>query len=72
MLMIQPSFLFGKSIHSSNISVFYTFLTLVGTLMLSLQSILVMKIKNDITNDVLVEYFYVSQIYINALMFLMF
>lgn len=50
----------------------YACMALVGTLLISIQSILVRKIKDDITNDVLVEYFYVSQIYINALMLLMF
>ena len=47
-------------------------MALVGTFLLSIQSILVRKVKDDITNDVLIEYFYISQIYINAVTLLVF
>lgn len=53
LLMIKPEFLFGKSPDLS-IPVFYAGMALLGTLLISIQSILVRKVKDDITNDVLV------------------
>lgn len=69
--MVKPEFLFEKNI-KLDVPSFYAALALMGTLMLSIQSILVRLVKDDITNDVLVEYFYLSQIYINGLTFLVF
>jgi drug/metabolite transporter (DMT)-like permease len=69
--MVKPEFLFEKNI-KLDVSSFYATLALIGTLMLSIQSILVRLVKDDITNDVLIEYFYLSQIYINGLTFLVF
>lgn len=69
--MIKPEFIFGRST-DLNIPVFYACMAVIGTLLISIQSILVRKLKDDITNDVLVEYFYISQIYINSITLLVF
>ena len=70
--MVKPPFLFGTKDNTVSVPMFYASLALLGTFFLSIQSILVRKLKDDITNDVLVEYFYVSQIYINSLTLLVF
>ena len=69
--LIKPEVIFGST---SNVSIplVYAFITFIGTTFLSLQLILVRLIKDDVTNDIVLQYFYVSQIMINTLLFLEF
>lgn len=66
-LMIKPEFIFGSA-QTMNIQTIYVLMSLACAFLISLISILIRKIKDNITNNVIVQYFYVSQIHTNALM----
>lgn len=70
-LLVKPSFIFGET-ENLNMPLIYIVFTFIGTILLSLQLILVRLVKDDVTNDIILQYFYLSQIFINALLFLEF
>lgn len=65
-LMIKPEFIFGQS-STANVPIIYVIMSLASAFLISIIAIRIRKIKDEITNNMVVQYFYFSQIYSNAI-----
>jgi len=64
MLIIQPEFLFGSG---SDINVMCCLLVLIAAMLTSVAMVVMRMLKNLVTNDTALQYFYVGQIVINGM-----